>query len=233
MRPILPIVFSMLLSVSVPLMAQAEEGKGPSFELGAKGGYALVTFFRGTGVQGSSQLRARNSFLVGASSQYRMYATDRVNLGVEADLLFIRRGAEAEYDGHVDTSWQLSYFELPVLVRVLLPLSGWVDPYIAAGPRLGFLLSAKSTDTNGNVRDEADGTSTLDVGFSAGAGALIHTGSRVMLSLEGRYDQSFMNRIDSVDTTADQRHRAFFLMLGVSMGIGGRAPASADASPAP
>jgi opacity protein-like surface antigen len=125
--------------------------------------------------------------------------------------------------------------EFPVLGRVSVGLAGPVSPYIVVGPRFGLLLSAESIDVNGNARDESDGTNTLDVGFSAGAGALIQVGSRVMLSIEGRYDQSLMNRLDldGEEVTNDQRHRAFFLMLGVSMGIGAATPQTADASPAP
>jgi opacity protein-like surface antigen len=224
------IILTALMWAIVSLPAQADETT-PSFGLGVTGAYSRVTFFRGSGVEGVAKLRSRNSFAFGINSHYRLYATDRIQFGVQPELLYARRGVRVEYAGS-NSGYQLDYLELPLLGRILLLTSGAVQPYVAVGPRFGLLLSAERTDANGSVRDESDDTNTFDLGFSAGAGALIHVGSRVMISIEGRYDQSLMNRIDdNVDTTADQRHRAFFLMLGVSMGIGGPAPASADASP--
>jgi opacity protein-like surface antigen len=158
-----------------------------------------------------------------------------MHLGVQPELLFVRRGAEGELDGRIVAVWQLSYLEFPVLGRVSFPLFGSISPYIVAGPRFGLLLSAKTTDINGYVQDSSDSTNTFDFGFSAGTGAVFQVGSRVMLSLEARYDQSLMNRIklSGDEVTNDQRHRAFFLLLGVSMGIGDAAPASTNASPVP
>lgn len=203
-------------------------------EVGTRAAYGRVTFFRGGGVKGVTTLKYRSGFAFGIFTQYRLSAMERIHVGVQPELLFARRGAEAEYEDLIIGAWQLSYLELPILGRALFPLSGPVEPYVVAGPRFGVLLSSESIDFNGNVRDESDATNTFDFGFSAGAGVVVHVGSRVMLTIEGRYDQSLMNRIDSrVDTTADQRHRAFFLLLGVSMGVGGAAPASANASHAP
>jgi opacity protein-like surface antigen len=210
-----------ILFFGTPLTAHADGWTFPSVEVGARAAYSRITFFRGSGVQGSGKLRSKNGFAGGLSSHYELHATETVRLGVQAEILFAQRGAKGEYEGRIIGDWQLNYLELPVLGRFLLPVSSAFGPYIVAGPRFGLLLSAESTDVNGNARDESDGTNKFDVGFSVGAGALFHAGSRMVLSLEGRYDQSLMNRIDdSVDTTADQRHRAFFLMLGVSMGIG-------------
>lgn len=210
-----------LLGICMPVTSHADVSSSPSVELGAKGGYALVTLYRGNGVQGSSQIRARNSFLAGVSSLLTMYVTDQVQLGAQAELLMVRRGAEAEANGLVVTSYDFNYLELPAMGRVKLPVSSWIEPYAVVGPRFGFLLRVESTDINGNVRDESDGTNKFDLGISAGLGALFHVGSRTMLSLEARYDQSVMNRIDaSVETSADQRHRAFFLIFGASIGVG-------------
>lgn len=214
--------FLVLLWIGLSSAAHANEQTVPLFELGVTGAYGRVTFFRGNGIEGAGQLRSKNGFAFGLFARYPFFTADRIHLGVHSDLLFVRRGVRYEYQGDALGSDQLSYLELPVLMRVLLPRLRPVAPYVVVGPRLGLLLSAESTDVNGNVQDESDQTNTLDVGFSAGAGALIHVGSRVMLSIEGRYDQSLMNRIDDSDTMADQRHRAFFLMLGASMGIGSR-----------
>lgn len=227
MRLLRFIAISILLWFGMPSMVQANQPTNSAFEVGPKAAYSRVTFFRGSGVQGSGKLRSKNSFAAGLSSHHRLYATEAMQLGIQPELFFVRRGAKGEYEDRIIGTWQLSYIELPVLARMLFPLSGAVEPYVVAGPRLGVLLSAESTDVNGNVRDESDGTNFFDFGFSAGAGALFHAGSHVTLSLEGRYDQSLMNRIDSVETTADQRHRAFFLMLGLSMGIGSTTRTSA------
>jgi opacity protein-like surface antigen len=211
-----------LLLLGTPSTVHADDLTASPFEVGATAAYSRVTFFRGSGFQGAGKLRSRNSFATGLFSHYRLHVTERMHLGIQPELLFVRRGAKGEYEGVILGSWQLNYIELPVLGRVLFPLSGPVSPYIVAGPRLGLLVSAETTDANGNVQDSSDETNTFDVGFSAGVGALIQVGSRVMLTIEGRYDQSLMNRLDfdGEEVTNDQRHRAFFLMLGVSMGIG-------------
>jgi opacity protein-like surface antigen len=223
------ITSTILLWACMPFAAYAEEPMKPPLEIGARGAYSQVTFFRGGGVEGVTNLKYRSGFAFGISTQYWLHAKDFMQFGIQPELLFVRRGAEAEYEGLVVGVFQLSYLEVPVLGRVLFPLSGPVSPYIVAGPRLGLLLSAETTDANGNVRDSSDSTNTFDFGFSAGAGAVFQVSSRVMLSLEGRYDQSLMNRLDfeGEEVTNDQRHRAFFLMLGVSMGVGSPARTAA------
>ena len=217
-----------LLWIGLPSAAHADDRETPPVDLGITGGYGRVTFFRGNGIEGAGKLRSKDGFAFGISGHYRLHTADQMNLGIHSELLFVRRGVRYEYQGDDLGADRLSYLEFPALMRVEIPSVRPLMPYVVVGPRFGLLMSAESTDANGSVRDESDQTNRLDIGFSAGAGALIHVGSRMMLSLEGRYDQSLMNRIDdSVDTTADQRHRAFFLMLGVSMGVG--APTAAPA----
>lgn len=224
-----------LLWIGLPSAAHANDQETPPFDLGVTAAYGRVTFFRGSGIEGAGKLRSKDGFAFGISAHYRLHTADPIRFGIHSDLLFVRRGVRYEYQGDDLGSDQLSYLEIPVLVRVRIPPFRPVAPYIVVGPRFGLLLSAESTDANGNVQDESDQTNTLDVGFSAGAGALIQVGSRMMFTIEGRYDQSLMNRLDfdGEEVTNDQRHRAFFLIFGVSMGIKGAAPASADASPAP
>jgi opacity protein-like surface antigen len=224
MRAMQWIVIFVAIWFAIPA-ASAEEQTPSALELGARTAYGQVTLFRGSGIQGNTNLQYRSGFAFGISSYLRLRSVDLVHLGAQADLLFVRRGAEVESAGAIINTFQLSYVELPVLGRVSLGLAGPVSPYVVVGPRFGLLLSAESIDVNGNVRDESDGTNTVDVGFSAGAGALIYVGSRMMLTIEGRYDQSLMNRLDfdGGEVTNDQRHRAFFLMLGVSMGLGSAA----------
>jgi opacity protein-like surface antigen len=231
MRPLQWIIVLMLLWIGFP-RAYADR---QTLELGARATYGQVTLFRGSDIQSNTTLEYRNGFAFGISARRALHRAARMHFGVESDLLFVRRGAEVESAGVIINTFQLSYLEIPVLGRALLPLSGPVEPYIVAGPRFGLLLSSESIDFNGNVRDESDATHTFDFGFSAGAGAAVQVGSRTTLTIEGRYDQSLMNRIDfhSEEVTNDQRHRAFFLLLGVSMGIGGAAAASAKASHAP
>lgn len=222
MRLLRWIIVAMLLCLSMPLSARANEQTNSLFEIGARGAYSRVTFFRGSGIQGAGKLRSKNSFALGLASHYRLHAAELVQVGLQPELLFVRRGADGELNDRIVAKWRLSYLEFPILGRVLFPLTRSVSPYIVAGPRLGFLLSAESTDVNGYVRDESSYTNTFDFGFSAGAGALIQVGSRVMVTIEGRYDQSLMNHLDfnGEEVTNDQRHRAFFMMLGISMGIG-------------
>lgn len=234
MRAMQWIVMSILVWTGIPF-AYAEEQTQPPLELGARAAYGQVTLFRGSGIQGNTDLQYRSSFAFGISAYRRIYDAERMHFGAQVDLLFARRGAEVESAGVIINTFQLGYAELPIMGRALLALDGPVSPYVVAGPRFGLLLSAESIDVNGNIRDETDGTNKLDFGFSAGVGALVHIDSRVTLTIEGRYDQSLMNRLDfdGEEVTNDQRHRAFFLMLGVSMGIGSPARASAAASPAP
>jgi hypothetical protein len=212
---------AILLWLSVPVTAHAEE-TSPPFEVGATGAYSRVTFFRGSGIEGAGKLRSKNSFAVGLSSHYRLHAAELVHLGVRPEVLFVRRGADGELNGRIVADWRLSYLEFPILGRVLFPVTRSVSPYLLAGPRIGLLLSAESTDVNGFLRDESGYTNTFDFGFSAGLGAVFRVGSRFMLSVDARYDQSLINRIkpEGEEVTNDQRHRAFFLMFGFSMGLG-------------
>lgn len=216
------VAITVLLSFLLPIPLHAAPLEETTLEIGAKAAYGHVTFFRGGGIQGVSTLKYRSGFAIGLFCHHAILATERLNLGVQPELLFVRRGAELEYQGAIVDTVVLDYLDVPVLARAFYPISDSINPYIIAGPRFGVLLGGTSKDVNGTVRDRSDSTNSFDIGITAGVGALIPVGTRFVLTLEGRYDQSLVNSVKASgeEVTNDQRHRAFFLMLGVSMGIG-------------
>jgi hypothetical protein len=144
-----------------------------------------------------------------------------LNLGVEVN--YIQKGAKfggtgADDTGNPteprDTHLVLEYADVPILLRVLLPETGAVRPYIVAGPTFGFALKGTVRSKGMTDQNVSDDMKTLDLGSTAGVGVRIAAvGSRV--DVEARYATSFTDLWDVSDNLGSINH-GFSLTLAVS-----------------
>ncbi len=90
---------------------------------------------------------------------------------IRPGLRYVMKGFSSSGNGVTFTD-RLSYLEIPLLLKVRLPLAK-VKPYFMAGPTLGIQLSANEEATNGVQTQEGDASAvfeTVDFGLFFGSG---------------------------------------------------------------
>ena len=153
---------------------------------------------------------------LGKGSQFR----------IEADDFF--------FEDSLTGQFRLSYLELPVLLRV--SGRGKVQPYVMAGPTVGYLLGARIRGQSRDIEKEKDAKEDfkkLDFGLDVGAGLRFPAGS-ASLFVEGHYVLGLWNiEYDIYDSKL--RTRGFRAAAGLTfLSVGRRRdePAS-TAAPSP
>jgi len=136
---------------------------------------------------------------------------------IQPEALFAMKGAKEKVtilDVPVDLTVKLTYFEIPVLARLNIPVSGAVCPNVYAGPAIGFKISAKGTaEANGRSGEEdIKGIKSTDFGIVVGGGVEYKLTSGRLL-----FDVRYEAGLTSIDDTADARdikNAALSFMVG-------------------
>jgi len=144
-----------------------------------------------------------------------------LSLGVEVN--YVQKGAKFGGTGTDETGnptaaleahLVLEYADVPILLRVLLPETGPVRPYVVAGPTFGFALNGTVRSKGMTDRNVGDDMKTLDVGATGGVGVRIAAvGSS--LDVEARYATSFSDLWD-VSGNLESINQGFSLTLAVA-----------------
>jgi hypothetical protein len=116
-------------------------------------------------------------------------------VSIQPELLYTMKGASQTDDGDKATA-KLNYVEIPVLLRVNIPMEGNVRPFLVAGPGIGFKLSSK-VEVNSHEEDIEDVKGT-DFGFIFGGGVSFPVGN-YMMSVAARYELGLTSIDDSED----------------------------------
>lgn len=157
---------------------------------------------------------SRTAFGIGAVVDYEL--TNRID--VHAQLMLQGKGNTMhDEDFPSDVVWKTSWLEIPVLVRYTISNEGRFHPFVAAGPTIGFLQSAKFTADGEPDQDDEDAES-LDLGLVIGGGARMPHGRSVLFG-EVRYAHGLTNVTDSggVFTVTN---RGLQLLVGVTFPLG-------------
>ncbi len=115
--------------------------------------------------------------------------SDMFSLQFEA--LFVQKGGEDEFGSET-----LSYVDIPVLLKVNIPLDGDITPYVYGGGFAGYLIDAKAED-NGDSYDIDEFLDDFNYGVAFGAGV-----SFGMFNVDIRYDMGLANILDADDEVA-------------------------------
>lgn len=129
-------------------------------------------------------------------------------IGIQPEVLYVQKGVE--FDGSPSSSSnapQLSYIEVPVLLKLTIPTPG-VHPMIYAGPSVMFRLTCSFAGV-----DCKSQFSSTDYGAVFGGG--IRIGGDHGLTLEGRYTWGLKD-INDPGAGVKQQTRTFLLLAGVS-----------------
>ncbi|MGA8263114.1 MAG: porin family protein [Ignavibacteriaceae bacterium] len=137
-------------------------------------------------------------------------------LGILAEPMYIQKGDKITGQG-IDASESVSLIEIPAMIVYTIQTPGsQVEPYIMAGPSLGFILSSKR-DVNGNETDQKSNTSSTDFGATFGAGVKLPVGmNRVFV--EARYSIGFSNL--STVTGQSIKSKGFQIFAGITFPFG-------------
>lgn len=161
------------------------------------------------------ELRRYRTWGAGLVLQWPLGA--RASLALEPSLL--HRGGVTDVpaeSGRVVT--RLRYVELPLRVRVTLAGSGAVRPYVALGPSVAWLQSARGRVTGpglDTVVDATDEARRFDIAASGGAGLAFGEHGRSAF-VEALYTHGFGN-LDKTNEV-QSRNRGVQLRLGLLFG---------------
>ncbi len=137
---------------------------------------------------------------------------------IQPEVLFVMKGAKFD-SAEVSFKDKLDYIEVPILVKVTLPVSGKIKPSLYAGPTFNFVMSAKQVD--GEEIDFKDQISSMDFGIAAGA-MLAYQMEMASIFVEGRYDVGLKTIVKNADDTGDKpdiTNGGFQFMVGFGVGF--------------
>jgi len=169
------------------------------FALGIKGGLSYATLSNK-----APDWKNRTGFAAGVAFDFRAKV-----IGIQPEVLYVQKGVE--FDGTPsgsDDAPQLSYVEVPILVKVTIPTPS-LQPMFYAGPSMMFRLSCSVAEI-----DCKNLVASTDYGAVLGAG--LRFGGDHGLTLEGRYTWGLKD-INDPGAGVKQQTRTFLLLAGFSL----------------
>jgi len=148
---------------------------------------------------------------------------------IQPEVMFMMKGAKFTEEGiDDDTKINLTYIEIPVLLKFTPQMEGNIKPNIFAGPAVGILMSAKiKNDAFDEDFDIKDGMKSMDFGIHFGAGVDIQM-ETIKITFDARYcmgmakviDYEEWNKLGVEDEVLtedpDMKTNNIMFMLGVS-----------------
>ena len=148
-------------------------------------------------------------------------------LELTPEILFSRRGWETEgtvAGRDLSHEYGISYLEVPVLVRLAIPLGGVIAPKVMAGPHAALFIDG-TRDANvsgpflsgeGQTDIDSEDVNDLQFGFTAAAGLDVELPA-VVFTTDVRYVRNLTGVFDPDDEDIDDNvyHESWQLMLGV------------------
>jgi opacity protein-like surface antigen len=145
----------------------------------------------------------------------RLFSLDMetFHLAVQPEISYATKGAGVERNGEEDRgSFDLSYLQSGLLVRIDYAVTARVNPYLLVGPELGFLLAAQRRNILGDTSDIKDNLKSTDIGLVMGLGAMYSLPPWGALGLELRADLGLVS-IDGQGDGDEIRNAALSLLL--------------------
>lgn len=208
MNRTVPVCLLMLLvAAAIPKTTKAGE-----LRLGVQGGINSANISV-TNAEPWNAYSAYTRPVFGAMAELRIAPS----LSIAVEPSFVGKGSRLAEHGYHTTDFQFDYIEVPLYTKYRLMI-GKVQPYLGAGPSLGFRLRAKSND-----EDMKDDIKSMDASVAFGGG--FEFGSRnATLFLDGRYAVGLTNIDDSKEDAGEleARNRGLQLRVGVTFRLGGR-----------
>lgn len=147
-------------------------------------------------------------------------------LGIQPEVLSVTKGAEFDGDeDEEDSSIDIEYIAVPVLLHLPLTYGASFAPYLIAGPEFAFDMGCEYSSDAGDVDCESEDMpdnplprKSIDIGLSAGGGFAFAMGPGALL-LEGRYTWGLTDISDDGDQS-DMKNRSVYVLAGYSIPLG-------------
>ncbi|MDO7848280.1 porin family protein [Hymenobacter sp. M29] len=129
-------------------------------------------------------------------------------LSLQPEVLYSMKGAASSANSKYKIN--LNYIDVPVMLQYNAD-----GLFFEAGPQLGILASAKSTDGTTDV-DIKSSLNTIDFGYAVGLGYKVSSGAMIGLRYNGGITS--IDKEESGTTAAKIRNNAFQLYVGYMFG---------------
>jgi opacity protein-like surface antigen len=220
-------LFVVLLALFIALPASAQ------VKLGLIGGANLANL-NGKDVDGTKfDFSGRTEFGVGGVLDVSLSE----NISLRFEPMYLQKGGETTVTdpdlGTATFALKAGYLEVPALLKIALGTSS-IQPYLMAGPTIGFNLSSNLEFSAAGISAELDAkeiTKSTDFGLAFGAGVSFPAGASSIF-MEGRYNLglsdiakegtlTFMGE-DLVSGDAEVKTRGVQIMAGISFPLGSK-----------
>lgn len=192
----IPVIIVAFLAFSIS-MAQAQDAR-----FGLKGGAALYSTTASISALGFSE-EETTDFRMGFTAGLFIEKSFSDLISGQVEGLYVQKGGKDEvsgedFDAGVGTSdgdLLLTYIDIPVMLKINIPLESNVSPFLYGGGFAGYLLDASAEANGQSAEDEGVEIKDLltDLNYGAIFGAGITFGA---FTLDIRYDLGLANIFD-------------------------------------
>jgi hypothetical protein len=188
----------------------------PAAAVSTKGGIKLgLNFSNFPKVAGEIDWQVKTGFIAGGCLSFNLFEF----LAIQPELLFSWKGAQNREETSEQIYEQiisLTYIDVPVLVKLTVPLDSKYRPFVYAGPYVGLKLSATSRITIESASDYIDqetklvSAKTWDRGLVYGGGIqMTLTGGTFVL--EARYA---LSSASVFNVGAEKKNKVVSILVG-------------------
>jgi len=135
-------------------------------------------------------------------------------VAIQPEVLYTQKGAKWEIVGMTwKDTYNLNYLEIPVLLKVIMPIQGMIKPHLFVGPYFAYNLTAKTKTEHNGYSEEIDVDEEVkDSDFGAVFGGGIDFGLPAgKIVFDARYSLG-LTTID--EEGFDVKNNVFSFMLG-------------------
>lgn len=182
-----------------------------SFSIGPKGGLSSSSFSGDS----AGTVTANTSWAAGAFMNFHFLKF----LAIQPELLIHQKGASQKI-GMRTNEIKLNYFEVPVLLKLMVPVDNHIYPHVLVGPsfsyRMGGTFKATNTESGTIVNFNEGDLKKYDTGGILGVGVDFET-DHLYINLDGRYGFGFS---DIGENSVKLKNRNWTAMLGIGYRFG-------------
>ena len=156
-------------------------------------------------------------------------------LAIQTEFLYSQKGTmmtseviEQGIPVTVEERYKLNYLEIPLLIKLNMPVGDIMTPNIYAGPAMGIKLSSKyqisatayayGQSASVTLEEDLEEISPFDVGLALGGGLDFHFGSTCFI-IDARYTKG-LTQIDTSEANLDSKNSVFSISAGLAFPLG-------------
>jgi len=221
-KVLLPILSILLILTFSNINAQTH------FALGARAGLNMANLSFDPDIQAGLTKSSRTGFKFGAVAEIGFMPM----LALQIEPMYAQGGCVVDnvifgVSTKGKVTFKLGYLEIPILLKYKINLPGPVQPYVFAGPNLGFVFSSNQFQEAGGQSAETDmkdETSSINFGIDFGAGAGFQVTPMTVVLLDIRYALGLSNMLNdkgkqSFGANQSIKTNGFQIVAGVMFGL--------------